>query len=222
MSETHADMQLEQVDRQEVQVDFSPPSDVLLDAKRMNALFKMAKFYSSSMIVPAAYQGSPENCFVACSIAARMGLEPVYVMQNLYVVQGKPSWSGQACMALIQGCGLFADVDFVSTGAAPGTDEYGCYVKAIRKRDGKAVKGTTITIGMAKAEGWYDKNGSKWKTMPEQMLKYRAAAFFARTECPNVLMGFRVEGEIEDAQGPENQGKRTITLDGGNNDAATA
>ena len=57
---------------------------------------------------------------------------------------------------------------------------------------------------MAKAEGWYskpDKYGnetSKWQTMPEQMLAYRAASFFARVYIPNALMGVSVEGESED------------------------
>ena len=52
--------------------------------------------------------------------------------------------------------------------------------------DGEVIEGAEVTIGMAKAEGWYskkDKYGketSKWQTMPELMLAYRAAAFFAR------------------------------------------
>ena len=66
-----------------------------------------------------------------------------------------------------------------------------------------------MTIAMAKAEGWYskkDKYGnetSKWPTMPELMLAYRAAAFFARIYIPNTIMGFYVEGEIEDIRPAE-------------------
>jgi hypothetical protein len=55
---------------------------------------------------------------------------------------------------------------------------------------------------MAKDEGWLTKNGSKWRTMPELMLKYRAAAFFARTECPEALYGFQTSDEVEDVHGP--------------------
>ena len=62
-----------------------------------------------------------------------------------------------------------------------------------------------------------NKNGSKWKTMPEQMLKYRAAAFFARTECPEVLMGFQTAEETEDVYGAASKQepeKVKITLEG--------
>ena len=73
----------------------------------------------------------------------------------------------------------------------------GCYLEATRTRDGKRIKGTTITMSMVKAEGWYNRN-SKWKTMPQQMLIYRAASFFARAYCAAALNGISTEGEIND------------------------
>ena len=51
---------------------------------------------------------------------------------------------------------------------------------------------------MAKAEGWLTKTGSKWQTMPELMLKYRAAAFFGRLYAPEVLMGMQTAEEVID------------------------
>ena len=53
---------------------------------------------------------------------------------------------------------------------------------------------------MAKDEGWSTKNGSKWKTMPEQMLRYRSASFFGRIYAPEILMGFKTTDEVEDMQ----------------------
>src|SRR5690606_5898335 len=55
-----------------------------------------------------------------------------------------------------------------------------------------------VTIGLAKKEGWYTKNGSKWQTMPEQMLMYRAAAFFVRTYAPEIAMGLHTTEELQD------------------------
>jgi hypothetical protein len=52
---------------------------------------------------------------------------------------------------------------------------------------------------MAKAEGWYAKNGSKWQTMPEQMLRYRAASFFVRAYAPELSLGLATREEIEDS-----------------------
>ena len=160
-------------------------------------LYDMGKMLAISTLVPQSYQGKPMDCAIAVDMANRMGVNPMMVMQNLYVVQGKPSWSGQACMSLINGSGKFRNIKHVYTGEK-GTDTRGCYVQAVRIEDGETVHGTEITIEMAKAEGWLNKTGSKWKTMPEQMLAYRASSFFARVHIPNALMGIHTEGEIED------------------------
>lgn len=172
--------------------------NLLENTKLLNNIVRIAKVYANSSMVPKQYQRSVDNCFVAVELAGRMGVSPVLVMQNLYVVQGRPSWSGQACVALINGCGKFSEeLKFIFVGNE-SSDDYGCYAKTIRKADGEELCGTTITIKMAKDEGWHGKDGSKWKTMPRQMLMYRAAAFFARTYCPEVLMGFSTAEEVED------------------------
>lgn len=171
--------------------------NLLVNTEQMNKIFKVAKVYANSTMVPATYQNNPSNCFVACELSARMNVSPVLVMQNLYIVQGKPSWAGQACKALIDGCGKFKLSEFVFVGAK-GQPDWGCYMQALNTTTGKKVSGTAVTWQMAIDEGWIDKKGSKWQTMPEQMMKYRAAAFFARTECPEVLMGYSTADEIED------------------------
>lgn len=172
---------------------------VFSDLESFKRIFDIGKMFASSSLVPQAYQGKPMDCTIAVDMANRMGVSPMMVMQNLYVVQGKPSWSGQACMSLIRGSGEFKNVRPVYTGEK-GSDTWGCYIQAEYRETGEIVKGTEVTIEMAKAEGWYGKSGSKWKTMPEQMLAYRAAAFFARVYIPNALMGVHVEGEAEDIQ----------------------
>ena len=167
------------------------------DTVSFRKLFDIGKMFASSALVPQTYQNRPMDCTIAVDMANRMGVSPMMVMQNLYVVKGKPQWSGQACMSMIRGSGEFKNVRQVYTGTK-GEDSWGCYIQAEYRDTGEIVKGTEVTIGMAKAEDWYNKNGSKWKTIPEQMLAYRAAAFFARVYIPNALMGVYVEGEAED------------------------
>lgn len=181
------------------------------NTKLLQSIYKMAKVYANSTMIPAAYQRNPDNCFVAIELAGRMGVSPTLVMQNLAVVQGRPAWSGQSCIALVNGCGKFAnDLNFNFVGEA-GTDEWGCFCEAVRKADGRCLTGTTITIGLAKKEGWYNKNGSKWQTIPQQMLMYRAASWFARAYCPEVLMGFSTADEAEDIA-PAAPQTKTISL----------
>ena len=165
--------------------------------ENFQSIYDIGKMFASSQLVPQNYQNKPMDCTIAVDMANRIGVSPMMVMQNLYVVHGKPQWSGQACMSLIRGSGQFKNVRPVYTGQR-NTDSWGCYIQAEDKTTGELVKGTEITIDMAKSEGWYNKSGSKWKTMPEQMLAYRAAAFFARVYIPNALMGVSVEGEADD------------------------
>lgn len=172
---------------------------------------RMAKLLAASDYVPDTYRGNPANCTIAIDVANRMGISPLMVMQTLYVVRGKPSWSGQACKALIDGSGKFSDTEYVYIGS-PNTDNWGCYLQGIDKKTGKAVKGATVTIQMAKQEGWFNKSGSKWQTMPELMLAYRAAAFFLRTHCPAMMMGFQTAEEVIDVDNAQKQ-KKEINID---------
>lgn len=150
-------------------------------------------------MVPKNYAGNQAACTVACNMAIRMNTDPVFVMQNLYVVQGNPTWSGKSCKALIDNSGIYADRSTYQMTGAEGTDERSCRLVAISKKTGEPVVGPAVSIKMAKDSGWWSKNGSYWPKMPEMMLRYRAAAYFARTECPEVLMG----ANIDMADGPE-------------------
>ena len=183
--------------------------NLMLNTKALNLISRVAGRYANSGMVPRDYINKPDNCFVACELAARMNVSPTLVMQNLYIVQGRPSWSGQACIALINGCGKFDhDLHFTFVGD-PGTLTHGCF--AHTHKDGHEIRSTTITMKMAADEGWSKKAGSKWLTMPEQMMMYRAAAFFARVYCPNVLMGFSTVDEAEDIA-PAEKPKTRIEL----------
>lgn len=173
------------------------PRNVWSDKVAFNQTLKMATMLSQSALVPQNYQNKPQDCFIAIDIASRLGCSPIYVMQNLYVVKGKPSWAGQACMAIIMASNRFTNVRLCYVGK-PGTDERGCMVKATRLCDGEEVTGTLVTMEMAKGEGWT--NNSKWRTMSEQMLGYRAASFFARLHCPDALMGLQTDDEIIDVE----------------------
>ena len=172
--------------------------NVWSDKAAFDQLSRVANMLSKSTVVPQNYQGKPEDCFIAAELASRMNTSPLFIMQNLYVVKGKPSWAGQACMAMICSCGKFRNVKHVYTGTR-GTDDRGCYVTAQRISDGETLQGTEVTVKMAKDEGWYGSN-SKWRNMTEQMLGYRAASFFARMFCPEAMMGLQTTEEIYDIQ----------------------
>jgi hypothetical protein len=160
-------------------------------------LWDMATLISRSDIIPAPYKGKPENCFIAVELAQRIGTSALAVMQNMVPIQGKPSWSSQFLISAVNGCGRFTPLRFEWVGTE-GQDDWGCRAYATELNGGEKLTGTTVTMAMAKAEGWLSRAGSKWKTMPGQMLMYRAGSFWSRVYAPELAMGVLTTEERED------------------------
>lgn len=152
---------------------------------------RIAKLLSSSDLVPNQYKGNIANTMVALEMAHRMNASPLMVMQNLHIIHGRPSWGSSFIIASLNSCGRFGTLRFESTPTS-------CKAVATDKQSNSKLEGPTVTMEMAKAEGWLDKPGSKWKTMPELMLKYRAAAFFGRLYAPEIMMGLYSADEVVD------------------------
>lgn len=182
---------------------------------------RMANMLSKSDLVPAAYRGRPENCMIAMEMGQRLRISPLMVMQNLHTIEGKPSWSGQFSCAAISASGRFTalryiredrgeiDVTYqvpqwenkVKTYVTKKAKIHNIVVRAwaTEVSTGEKLLGPEVSVEMAYKEGWATKNGSKWQTMPDLMLHYRAAAFFARVYDPAALLGMHTEDEVIDA-----------------------
>ena len=160
---------------------------------------RMAKALASSTLVPDSYRGEANlgNCIIALELSQRIGASVMAVMQSMVPIHGKPTWSASFLIATVNSCGRFSPMRFRWVGKE-GTDEWGCRAFAVERESNLELVGALVTIGMAKAEGWYGKNGSKWKTMPEQMLQYRAAAFWCRAYAPEIALGMHTSEEIQD------------------------
>lgn len=156
---------------------------------------RMATALSQSSLVPEAYRGNIPNCLIVLEMANRIGCSPLMAAQNLYVIQGRPSWASTFIIAAINSCGRFSPLRFKLEGEGMSRT---CTASAIEKATGEILDGPTVSMAMAKAEGWLDKSGSKWKTMPELMLRYRAAAFFGRLYASEILLGMHASEVITD------------------------
>ena len=154
---------------------------------------RIGKAFASSTLVPAAYRDNVANCIVALEMANRMGASPLLVMQNLYLVHGNPGWSSKFLIATFNQCGRFTALRYEWNESRTT-----CRAWATEKSTGERIDGPTVSLDMAKAEGWSTKNGSKWQTMPELMLMYRAAAFLIRTYAPEISMGLSTSDELVD------------------------
>lgn len=153
---------------------------------------EIAQMLMKSQMLPSQFKNEAD-CLIVLEMANRTKMPLYMVAQNIYLVHGKPAWASSFVISLVNASGYFAHglrFEYSNNNTA-------C-VAWTTDRDGARLNGAKITIEMAHAEGWSTKSGSKWKTMPEQMLKYRAATFFARAYCPELLCGMRPEDEYDD------------------------
>jgi hypothetical protein len=160
---------------------------------------RIAKALASSTLIPPQFQGQQgfANCLVALEIANRMGISPFLAMQHLHVIHGRPSWSSSFIIAMVNGCGRFSPLRFEISGNG---DSLACYAVATDLASEQELKGPIITMTMAKKEGWATKTGSKWATMPDLMIRYRAAAFWGRLYASDLLLGLQTQEEAIDIQ----------------------
>lgn len=183
-----------------------------MDLHSFELFQRVAGMFSKSTLVPKEYQlmtfdsktgewvkneQALSNCIIALNMANRMSADPLMVMQNLVIVHGRPTWSSQFLIATFNSCGRFSSLRYEFFGEKD-TDSWGCRAVAIELASGVKLTGTDVTIAIAKSEGWYGKNGSKWKTMPQQMLMYRAALWFVRANAPELSMGLHTQEEVVD------------------------
>lgn len=229
----------------QVTAQMSAPGTGLFNFSNFGEVVEAAKLLANSNIVPETYRSvvvkksgwgdnykedrieNPNaiaNCLIALNMSNRMGADPLMIMQNLYLIEGRPAWSSTFIIAGINSCGRFGTLNFEftelgnrdiqyqeSTGwgnkkqffdKTANINEFSCVAWAIDKATGNEVRSTPITLELAIKEGWYFKKGSKWLTMPRQMAQYRAAAFFGRVYAPEVTMGIYTKDEVEDFTEP--------------------
>jgi hypothetical protein len=198
---------------------------------------RTAKMFTHSSMVPTAYRAVIEkgygqnatvtdnpaalpNCIIALNMSQRMNADPLMIMQNLHVIEGRPSWSSQFIIAAINSCGRYSPLRFdIKAGAEIDATcttfewENGkkkaivtktrvknttCTAWAVELATNTRLESPAVSMEMAVNEGWYGKNGSKWVTMPDLMLRYRSAAFFGRLYAPELLMGLPSAEESHD------------------------
>lgn len=172
----------------------SAGADVFADAGAFEHAQRVAKVLASSALVPKHFQGNVADCLIALQIARRLNEEPMTVLQNLYVVGGRPGWSSAYMIARARRSGVFRGP--ITWRTAGERDGLSVTAVAILADTGEEVTATS-DMRMAKAEGW-TKN-AKYTSMPEHMLRWRSAAMLIRLYAPEVMVGLPVIEEVETA-----------------------
>ncbi|HCA52419.1 MAG TPA: hypothetical protein DEP24_05600, partial [Mycobacterium sp.] len=164
---------------------------------------RMAAALAGSSILPDCYRADRaggkqalSNCLMLLSLAQRLQMDPFLVGQNMVPINGRPSFSSAFVIALINQSGRFTPLRFHHSGAG---DDRACYASAQDLRSGTELQGMPVTVKMAKDYGRWGRSGSQWPKNTDQLLAYRAAGWFGRLHCPEVLLGVATREEIVDA-----------------------
>ena len=168
---------------------------LFLNVAKFEQAQRVAQMLAASDFVPKRFQGKVGNCLIALDLAETLNCKPILLMQSMYIVHEEPAFKGSFVAAMINASGRYDKLRYRFDGEG---DKYGCTAHAKDRKTGEVVEGPKVTWEIVKAEGWLSKNGSKWKTMPELMFSYRAAAWFGRRHDPDILMGMQTVEEAQD------------------------
>ena len=158
-----------------------------LEQRRASALAKCAFF-------PQNLRGDVASALIIYDLAERTGASVLEIAQNLYIIRDKPAFSTQYIVGRLNASGLIKS----PLKTIISDDKTSAYATAIDSASGEVLKGMTITLDIAKKEGWLGKAGSKWQTMPELMLRYRAQSFFIGEFYPQIKLGVKIKEEVDD------------------------
>ncbi len=202
--------------------------EIYKELQKNNARLPKEQQLDAKTLYANATTEATANCMIALDVATRIGASPLMIMQNLVIIYGRPSWSSKFLIATVNTCGRFEPLkykftekgkvgkiniteyvwDRATSSKKPITREFDgskimdieCVAYTTAKGSTEVLESSPISIRMAIDEGWYTKNGSKWQTMPKQMLMYRAASFWTSAYAPEISMGMRTVEEAEDVE----------------------
>ena len=154
---------------------------------------EFSKMLADSTMVPRAYQGKPQDILVCVQWGQEIGLAPLQALQNIAVINGKPSVYGDAAMALVQASAVCEDVQEYFEGEGTPNPIAVC----VAKRRGRKEVVAKFSVEDAKRAGLWGKQGP-WQAYPKRMMQMRARGFALRDAFPDVLKGLITAEEAQD------------------------
>lgn len=131
---------------------------------------------------------------VAMQLGAELGLQPLTSLQNIAVINGRPSLWGDAMLAVCRASGLFMEADFLEETVGEG-DTLTAVCTVRRNGGNKTVR--RFSVAMAKRAGLWGRQGP-WQQYPERMLQMRARSYALRDAFSDVLKGLLTAEEVRD------------------------
>lgn len=154
----------------------------------------LAKMIANSELAPKDFKGKPENCLIAIQMGAELGLAPMQAIQNIAVINGRPSMWGDAALGLVQSSGLLEWIEEKTEGTKAT-----CTVKRVGYPSSHT---STFSDDDAKKAGLLGKQGP-WSQYQSRMRQMRARGFALRDMFADVLKGLILAEEASDYPAPQ-------------------
>lgn len=151
--------------------------------------YQMAQILCKSAMLPPHLK-TPENVVVTLQYGHELGLSPMVAINNIYMVNGKPTLSADIMHAICRRSSEYGGVKWIEI-----SDKV---AKCVVTRKTASYSEETIgfyTIDMAKDAGLLTKDN--WKKYPARMLKHRALSYALRDAFPDLISGFYTREELE-------------------------
>ena len=165
----------------------------MMEPTNLREAMDFAELISKSPMIPKDFIGKPQNVLVAIQWGYEIGLAPMQALQNIAVINGKPSIYGDAMLALVKMHPKFLGIEETLEGQTAK-----CKVKRLMS-DG-SVEETIASFSLAEAQtaGLTDRTDGPWKKYPNRMLQMRARGFALRDSFPDALKGMITAEEAQD------------------------
>lgn len=161
-----------------------------LRPKDMEEAMKIATMVSNSLLAPKDFRGKPEDTLVAMMLGNELGLNPMQAIQNIAVINGRPSIYGDALLALVQNHPTFESIN-------ESFDDVTMTATCKVKRRGCEAAIVTFSQADASTAGLWAKAGP-WTNYPKRMLQMRARGFALRDQFSDALSGLITREEAMD------------------------
>lgn len=171
-----------------------PNMGMLGNPEQLHAAMEFAGMLAQSQLVPVDYRNNPANCLVAIQMGFEVGLAPMQAMQNIAVINGRPSMWGDAVLALVKSHPSFLDIN---EEMIEGKDGKCAGYRCTLKRHGHRDIVRSFTTDDAAQAGLLRKKGP-WEQYPQRMLQMRARSWAVRDQFPDVLRGLSFREEAID------------------------
>lgn len=152
----------------------------------------LSKLIAGSDLAPKDFKGKPANVLIAMQMGAEVGLAPMQSLQNIAVINGRPSLWGDAALGVVQ---VHPDYEWHKE-FKEGQGDARIAVFQI-KRKGHEMYEVKFSVADAKKAQLWAKSGP-WQTSPDRMLQMRARGFGLRDKFADALRGLSIAEEAMD------------------------